>query len=301
MAGAAVFAKTVLINRLRNQAVHGHRPVQQFDALTAVSRTLPCRLRLAHTYARGAKPPPGLTFDPDRLKPGLQTLGVPPSGGPTQPQTIEQLQRLETELRERDEKLSALLADKTALDAELILLRVEIAKAKKANTAQTDTHDYSEAETRDYFIDLLLKEAGWELIHEGHDTEYPVTGMPNQAGEGFVDYVLWGDDGLPLALNEAKRTKRDPGAGRSVSQSGRRFAATAFRVGGYSPTRLPSVGLPPLWPLAIQRWAGDGIIISHMKKNPVDLQALTTIQQNNSTPQPLLTCGPITLTVCASR
>ena len=42
-------------------------------------------------------------------------------------------------------------------------LRDEVAAAKKANAATPDTHDYSEAETRDYFIDLLLKEAGWAL------------------------------------------------------------------------------------------------------------------------------------------
>lgn len=29
-------------------------------------------------------------------------------------------------------------------------------------------------------------------------------------GEGFVDYVLWGDDGKPLGVVEAKRTKRSP-------------------------------------------------------------------------------------------
>jgi type I site-specific restriction endonuclease len=30
--------------------------------------------------------------------------------------------------------------------------------------------------------------------------------MPNKEGRGFVDYVLWGDDGKPLGLVEAKRT-----------------------------------------------------------------------------------------------
>ncbi len=206
-AGAAVFAKTVLINRLGNSAVHGHRPVQQFDALTAVRELFHVAYWLAHTYARGAKPAPGLTFDPNAL----------PKTTPLPKQTIEQLQRLETELRTRDEKLSALLADKTALDAELTRLRGEIAEAKKANTAQADTHNYSEAETRDYFIDLLLKEAGWALDQE-RDREFPVEGMPNNEGKGFVDYVLWGDDGLPLALNEAKRTKRDPRVGQRQAE-----------------------------------------------------------------------------------
>ena len=48
-------------------------------------------------------------------------------------------------------------------------------------TRTPDTHNYSEAETRDYFIDLLLKEAGWPLDKK-QDREYPVTGMPNKTG-----------------------------------------------------------------------------------------------------------------------
>ncbi|MHC5829424.1 MAG: DEAD/DEAH box helicase family protein, partial [Nostoc sp.] len=121
-----------------------------------------------------------------------------PKTAPVPKQTIEQLQKLETQLRDRDEKLSTLLADKNALDEELKRLRAEITAAKKASTTQPDTHDYSEAQTRDIFIDLLLKEAGWTL-DQSRDREFAVAGMPNTSGEGFVDYVLWGDDGKPLA------------------------------------------------------------------------------------------------------
>ena len=42
--------------------------------------------------------------------------------------------------------------------------------------------------------------------------------MPNASGEGFVDYVLWGDDGKPLGLVEAKRTKRDPRVGQQQAK-----------------------------------------------------------------------------------
>jgi type I restriction enzyme R subunit len=38
--------------------------------------------------------------------------------------------------------------------------------------------------------------------------------MPNDTGTGRVDYVLWGDDGKPLALVEAKRTRKSPETGR---------------------------------------------------------------------------------------
>src|SRR5690606_30020496 len=124
---------------------------------------------------------------------------------------------LEAGLRGRDEKLATLLADKTTLDEELKRLRAEVAAAKKAAAAQPATHDYSEAETRDYFIDLLLKEAGWTL-DQPRDREFEVSGMPNAQDKGFVDYVLWGDDGKPLGLVEAKRTRRDPRVGRQQAK-----------------------------------------------------------------------------------
>jgi type I restriction enzyme R subunit len=66
-------------------------------------------------------------------------------------------------------------------------------------------------------IDLLLREAGWPL-DEARDREFRVTGMPNGKGEGFVDYVLWGDDGRPLAIVEAKRAKRDARVGRQQAK-----------------------------------------------------------------------------------
>lgn len=207
-AGEAVFSKARVIAQLGNQAVHSLRPIQESDALTAVRELLHVGYWLARTYARGVKPSQGLTFDPGAL----------PKTAPIHRQTIEQLQALETSLRERDEKLSALLADKTALDEELKRLRAEVAEARRASAAQPDTHDYSEAETRDYFIDLLLREAGWVFEKPGHDTEYPVTGMPNIQGTGFVDYVLWGDDGKPLGLVEAKRTRRDAREGQQQAK-----------------------------------------------------------------------------------
>ena len=124
---------------------------------------------------------------------------------------------ISSQVTEKDTKLSALLADRAALDEELQRLRQEVAKAKAANAARPDTHDYSEAQTRDYFIDLLLKEAGWALDKQ-QDREYEVEGMPNAEGKGYVDYVLWGDDGKPLGLVEAKRTKRDSRVGQQQAK-----------------------------------------------------------------------------------
>jgi type I restriction enzyme, R subunit len=206
-AGEAVFSKARVIVTLGNRAVHSHRAIPTDDALVAVRELFHVAYWLARTYGRAARPAPGLTFDASALS----------RGAPASKQDAEQLQRLEGLLRERDEKLATLLTDKSALDEELKRLREEVAKAKKTAAAQPDTHDYSETQTRDYFIDLLLKEAGWPL-DRSLDREFEVSGMPNKEGKGFVDYVLWGDDGKPLGLVEAKRTRRDARVGQQQSK-----------------------------------------------------------------------------------
>jgi type I restriction enzyme R subunit len=78
-----------------------------------------------------------------------------------------------------------------------------VADAKKKNEQFPDTHNYSEAETRKHIIDLLLREAGW-AIGKNATVELEVTGMPNDEGIGYIDYVFFGADGLPLALVDAK-------------------------------------------------------------------------------------------------
>ncbi len=205
--GSVVFAKVRLVKDLGNLAVHDHKPVKPEHAVTAARELFHFAFWMARTYARRIKPTDGLAFD----------LTLLPRGPAVPPQTKQQLQDLESQVRERDEKLAELLASKAALDEELNRLRAEVAEAKQRNAAQADTHDYSEAETRDFFIDLLLKEAGWAL-DRSEDREFPVTGMPNEDGKGYVDYVLWGGDGLPLGVVEVKRTKRDPRVGQQQAK-----------------------------------------------------------------------------------
>lgn len=96
---------------------------------------------------------------------------------------------------------------------------------EEADQASRDTYqktlNQNEAETRDYLIDALLHEAGW-LLKDKRDREYPVAGMPisqaNPNNNGFVDYVLWGDDGTSLAVVEAKRTNRRPEDGQQQAK-----------------------------------------------------------------------------------
>ncbi len=205
--GSKLLTKVRIVKDLGNLAVHSHKAIREADSLAALRELFHFCFWIARTYARQAKPPDGIQFRPELL----------PTGTAVPQQTVAQLQALEEQLRQKDEKLVELLEGRKSLDRELERLRAEIAAAKKANAATPDQHDYSEAETRDYFIDLLLKEAGWSLT-KTQDREYPVSGMPNEKREGFVDYVLWADDGKPLALIEAKRTKRDARVGQQQAK-----------------------------------------------------------------------------------
>ncbi len=204
--GDALFTKARLIKDLGNLAVHSQKPVRESDALSATRDLFHFCFWLARRYGRTARPDGGLTFSPALL---------PKAAAPalTQPQ----LQKLADELAARNEALATLRNEKAALDAELQQLRAEVAAAKQANAAEPDTHDYSEAETRSAYIDLLLREAGWPL-DPARNVEVAVTGMPNGENTGYVDYVFWGDDAKPLMLVEAKRTTRSPTVGQQQAK-----------------------------------------------------------------------------------
>lgn len=200
--GQAVFYKCRAIKDLGNRAVHSSKPLTVNEAVSAVRELFHVCYWLVRTYAKGAKPEPGQTFNPNVLP---ETTTVPK-------QSLAELHKQNEALAAEREKVLAALSDKENLDDQLKQARAELAAIKKANEATPDTHNYSEAETRDLFIDLLLHEAGW-LLDKPEDREYEVSGMPNNENKGFVDYVLWGDDGMPLAVVEAKKTRRDARVG----------------------------------------------------------------------------------------
>ena len=105
------------------------------------------------------------------------------------------------------------------LMAENEALRDELTR-KRREQSQTYTPkplDLSEYKTRKVYIDVMLADAGWT---EGRDwiNEYEVEGMPNSSGVGYADYVLFGYDGRPLAVIEAKKTCADVAVGRQQAK-----------------------------------------------------------------------------------
>ena len=210
-----VFPVAKKIQRAGNRAVHESKPPTKLEAVEIVSALFQFCFWLAFTYGRSVKPDPAVTFDPHKLM----------DAGRAEKASLKERQELEERLdREAEEvelarrRLSEAHYTIEELEAERAALMAEVAAAKKAAEAvPAELHDWSEAETRLYKIDALLAEAGWLLL-EDRDREFEVHGMPSNSGVGFVDYVLWGDDGLPLALVEAKRATVDSKIGQQQAK-----------------------------------------------------------------------------------
>ena len=121
------------------------------------------------------------------------------------------------EKRVKADELKALHDDLSSKDRQLAEVLKENEELRKQMAAERKRHiqtrefrvdAISEAETRKKYIDVALREAGW-VIGGNCTVEEPVTGMPNSTGTGYVDYVLWGKDNLPLAVVEAKKASVD--------------------------------------------------------------------------------------------
>lgn len=119
--------------------------------------------------------------------------------------------------------------------------------------------DMSEAETRKAFIDLMLREAHWDVL-EQDGVEKPskacieveVEGMPNGHGVGYADYVLFGANGLPLAVIEAKKTSVSPIKGKHQAELyadclEKRFGRrpVIYYTNGFETNIIDGLGYPP--------------------------------------------------------
>ena len=182
-----------LIRKLGNAAVHTNAKIKPQEALYA--------LQLLHgfigwiTMVYGEEKP--------QIKPFDETLLSKEAG---KDKSKEELQKLENAYLEQQSKLKK-------LEDELATIKA----LKEQNSAFVPPPiDPNEDLTRKIYIDTLLRESGWDPFGV-NVPEYPVKNCMPQAngsnGDGKVDYVLWGDDGKPVAVVEAKRTSRDPRVG----------------------------------------------------------------------------------------
>ncbi|MBA9087264.1 type I restriction enzyme R subunit [Fontibacillus solani] len=178
------------IIKLGNTAVHTNAPIARDEAILSIRNLHEVVRWIDYCYADEYTCP---EFDEQLLHTGEEKR--------TRPQ---ELQDLYEKLSSKDQRLEELRKENESLRESMTAQRI----------ASTENYDFevdalSEAETRSKFIDLELKLAGWEMRRDCI-TEVPVEGMPNATGTGFVDYVLYGNNGRPLAVIEAKKTGKDP-------------------------------------------------------------------------------------------
>ena len=139
-------------------------------------------------------------YEETKFDSALIPTGTPPqSVAPTAPPEVEP-------------SLAALIEENKKLKEQLTARRTE-----QQQTYVPKPLDISEYETRKFYIDAMLEDAGWV---EGKDwiNEVELPGMPNKSEVGFADYVLYDDAHKPLAVIEAKRTCVDVSKGRQQAE-----------------------------------------------------------------------------------
>jgi type I restriction enzyme, R subunit len=216
----AIFREINVIRLVGNNAAHG-KQVTQNEALISIKNLFRFTHFLVVIYSESPVPKIpefNQAFIPDgkeaeKSKQELQKL-------------VDELSKQKEQAKEEQEKLEQQASKIADLKAKLDSQKEEVKKRKTARAKSVDTDQeipllISEKETRKLYIDLSLKESGWDNLSEGRELEYEVTGMPkstNPSGIGYVDYVLWGDNGLPLAVIEAKKTMVDAHKGRHQAE-----------------------------------------------------------------------------------
>lgn len=190
------WGKLPFIIKLGNLSVHTERSVQSSDALASLRGLFEFIQWIDYCYGSDYKE---RIFDESLL--------------PTEKVVVD---------TKKIKEQKSLLDEK---EAEIEALRRQIRQMSERYTAEKEQHqqertfqseDLSEFNTRKIYIDVDLKQVGWKFTGPDADVqeEYPAEGMAGAVGQmGYCDYVLFGKDGLPLAVVEAKRTSKDPNTG----------------------------------------------------------------------------------------
>jgi len=140
-----------------------------------------------------------------------------------------QMQELAAKLESQNQQIRKEQAEREKEQESKKELKEQLAQLKEETTERRKSREKAyvleevvpvllpEATTRKLYIDVLLKDAGWNNLRKGFELEYEVKGMPlstNPSGKGYADYVLWGKNGKPLAVIEAKQSMVDEKKGR---------------------------------------------------------------------------------------
>ena len=210
-----------LIRKVGNLAIH-NKPVTEVDSGNVISNLYYFTKWFGRSYTNEDVEIPGM-FDWELVPKDGEAALSKKQLADLQGQFEKEVDKFQEELKETQEKNEELAQKNELFQRQIAELKAQIEANKVTATQQDDDktlHPRNEAETRKYLIDVALREAGWDLAGI-NDKEYEVKNMPistNPSGKGYVDYVLWDDDGLPLALVEAKKTLESVTKGENQAQ-----------------------------------------------------------------------------------
>lgn len=197
MINEKVFNGMTYIIKLGNFSVHSNKKVTRKEAVLCLKYLFDFMDWLAYYYDSNYIE---TKFDEGKL-PGESSANL----------KKEEREELENKLVEKDEKIEKILKENEELREKLTKQRTS-----KKTAYNFKVSDISEFETRKQFIDLDLKIAGWDNTNIREEVE--VKGMPNTQEKGYIDYVLYGENGKPLAVVEAKRTSKDAKIGQQQAK-----------------------------------------------------------------------------------
>lgn len=197
MINEKVFNGMTYIIKLGNFSVHSNKKVTRKEAVLCLKYLFDFMDWIAYYYDSNYIE---TKFDEGKL-PGESSANL----------KKEEREELENKLVEKDEKIEKILKENEELREKLTKQRTS-----KKIAYNFKVSDISEFETRKQFIDLDLKIAGWDSTNIREEVE--VKGMPNTQEIGHVDYVLYGENGKPLAVVEAKRTSKDAKIGQQQAK-----------------------------------------------------------------------------------
>lgn len=186
------------IIKLGNYAVHNNKKISREEAILSLRYLYNFMQWIAYCYADNFEEQ---EFDESILQTQSENILA-----------VKERESLYEELEKKDKKLEETRRENEELRAKLTKKR-----EKKEENYNFEIKDISEYETRKKYIDLELKLAGWDF-DTNITEELKLTGMPNNKNEGYADYVLFGKNGLPLAVVEAKRTSVDPRVGQNQAK-----------------------------------------------------------------------------------
>lgn len=184
--------------KLGNFAVHNNKKISREEAILSLRYLYNFTCWIAYCYSDNFEEK---EFDENILP--KQTVNV---------LAIKERETLYQELEAKDKKL-----EETRKENEELRKKLTKTRENKKQNYEFKVKDISEYETRKKYIDLELKLAGWDF-ETNIQKELKLRGMPNNKQEGYADYVLFGKNGLPLAVVEAKRTSIDPKVGQNQAK-----------------------------------------------------------------------------------